>query len=360
MKIIVLGTRGIPDIQGGVETHCEELYPRLADLGHDVTLITRAPYVKNKKIKSYKGVKLKHLYAPRTKTFEAITHTFLGVIYAGFKRPDYLHIHTVGPMLLTPIAKLLGLKVIVTNHGPDYNRQKWGKTAKRIIKLGERLGTKYADKIIVISKVIDSILKNNYDQNDAVLIYNGVTIPAKSENTDYIGALGLTSQEYIIAVGRFVEEKGFLDLVEAYAKINTKIKLVLVGDADHENNYSRSLKKQAKESGVILTGFLNGEKLNQIYTHAKLFLLPSYHEGLPISLLEAMSYNLDILVSDIPANLEVNLEKDDYFKVGDVQKLTESLKRKLSVKNKRDFSSVINEKYNWDTIANKFSSVLVN
>ncbi len=359
MKIIVLGTRGIPDIQGGVETHCEELYPRLVSLGHDITIITRTPYVKNKKIKNYKGVKLKHLYAPRTKTFEAITHTFLGVIYAGFKRPHYLHIHTVGPMLLTPIAKLLGLKVIVTNHGPDYNRQKWGKTAKRIIKLGERLGTKYADKIIVISKVIDSILKNNYDQNDAVLIYNGVTIPAKSENTDYIGALGLTSQEYIIAVGRFVEEKGFLDLVEAYAKINSKTKLVLVGDADHENNYSRSLKKQAKECGVILTGFLNGEKLNQIYTHAKLFVLPSYHEGLPISLLEAMSYNLDILVSDIPANLEVNLEKDDYFKVGDVQKLTESLKRKLSVKNKRDFSSVINKKYNWDIIANKFSNILV-
>jgi hypothetical protein len=203
MKIIVLGTRGIPDIQGGVETHCEELYPRLVSLGHDITIITRTPYVKNKKIKNYKGVKLKHLYAPRTKTFEAITH-------------NYLHIHTVGPMLLTPIAKLLGLKVIVTNHGPDYNRQKWGKTAKRIIKLGERLGTKYADKIIVISKVIDSILKNNYDQNDAVLIYNGVTIPAKSENTDYIGALGLTSQEYIIAVGRFVEEKGFLVKTESY------------------------------------------------------------------------------------------------------------------------------------------------
>jgi len=359
MKIIVLGTRGIPNIQGGVETHCEELYPRLAELGHDVTLITRTPYVKNKKIKTFKGVRLKHIFAPKNKTFEAITHTFLGVVYAGFKRPDYLHIHTVGPMLLTPFAKLLGLKVIVTNHGPDYNRQKWRKTAKTVIKLGERLGTKYADKIIVISKVIDYILNKEYNRNDAVLIYNGVTIPTKSEKTDYIEDLGLTSQEYMIAVGRFVEEKGFLDLVEAYAKINTKEKLVLVGNADHENNYSRLLKKQAKESGVILTGFLKGEKLDQIFTHAKLFVLPSYHEGLPISLLEAMSYNLDVLVSDIPANLEVNLEKDDYFKVGDIQKLSESLKRKLLVKGKRDFSKVINEKYNWDVIAQKFSKVLV-
>jgi len=359
MKIIVLGTRGVPNIQGGVETHCEELFPRLVDLGHDVTLITRTPYVKNRKIKSFKGVRLKHIFAPKNKIFEAITHTFLGVVYAGFKRPDYLHIHAVGPMMLTPFAKLLGLKVIVTNHGPDYNRQKWRKTAKTVIKLGERLGTKYADKIIVISKVIDYILNKEYNRNDAVLIYNGVTIPTKSEKTDYIEDLGLTSQEYMIAVGRFVEEKGFLDLVEAYAKINTKVKLVLVGNADHENNYSRLLKKQAKESGVILTGFLKGEKLDQIFTHAKLFVLPSYHEGLPISLLEAMSYNLDVLVSDIPANLEVNLEKDDYFKVGDIQKLSESLKRKLLVKGKRDFSKVINEKYNWDVIAQKFSKVLV-
>lgn len=359
MKIIVLGTRGIPNIQGGVETHCEELYPRLADLDHDVTLITRTPYVKDKSIKNYKGVKLKHLYAPKTKTFEAITHTFLGIIYAGFKRPDYLHIHTVGPMLLTPFAKLLGLKVIVTNHGPDYNRQKWSKTAKRIIKLGEKSGTKYADKVIVISKIINTILKNNYNRNDAVLIYNGVVKYTKSEKTDYIETLGLKGQEYIIAVGRFVEEKGFLDLIEAYSKIKTKTKLVLVGDADHENSYSRSLKKQAKENGVILTGFLNGDKLNQIYTHAKLFILPSYHEGLPISLLEAMSYDLDVLVSDIPANLEVNLEKDDYFKVGDIQKLSESLKRKILAKSKRDFSKVINEKYNWDVIAQKFSKVLI-
>ena len=211
---------------------------------------------------------------------------------------------------------------------------------------------------IVISKVIDSILKNNYDRNDTVLIYNGVTIPAKSEKTDYIEALGLKSQEYIIAVGRFVEEKGFLDLVEAYAKINTKTKLVLVGDADHENNYSRLLKKQAKESGVILTGFLNGEKLNQIYTHAKLFVLPSYHEGLPISLLEAMSYDLDILVSDIPANLEVELDKNDYFKVGDIQELSKTLQRKFSENKKRDFSSVLKEKYDWNRIAKGFAGIL--
>ncbi len=360
MKIIVLGTRGIPNIQGGVETHCEELYPRIVDLGHDVTLITRTPYIKDKNNTVFKGVNLKHIYAPKSKIFEAITHTFLGIIYAGFKRPDYLHIHTVGPMLLTPFAKLLGLKVIVTNHGPDYNRPKWGKTAKNIIKFGEKLGSKYADKVIVISKVIDTILKNKYNRNDAVLIYNGVSIPDKATDTNYINSLGLNKNEYIIAVGRFVEEKGFTDLLKAYSKINTKIKLVLIGDADHESNYSKTLKNEAKEAGVILTGFINGEKLNQIFSHAKLFILPSYHEGLPIALLEAMSYNLDILVSDIPANKEVHLDKEDYFKVGDINDLSNCLSKKISKINNRDFTSILQEQYNWDKIAKDYKEVIEN
>jgi glycosyltransferase involved in cell wall biosynthesis len=358
MKIIVLGTRGIPDIQGGVETHCEELYPRLVDLGHDITLITRSPYIKGRKSKSFKGVKLKHLYAPKTKTFEAIVHTFLGVVYAGIKRPDYLHIHTVGPMLLTPFAKLLGLKVIVTNHGPDYNRDKWGKKAKSIIRLGENLGSKYADKIIIISKSIKQHLKDRYNRDDAILILNGVNRPKKSIQTDFIKSLGLEKRRYIIFVGRFVPEKGLSDLIEAYSIIKTDIKLVLVGDADHENSFSRSLKNKAGENRIILTGFIKGERLNQIFSHAKLFILPSYHEGLPISLLEAMSYDLDILVSDIQANLEVNLNQSDYFKVGDIQSLKNNLKRKLSENNKRNFLSVLREEYSWDSIAIKFSTVL--
>jgi len=357
MKIIVLGTRGIPNIQGGVETHCEQLYPRVASLGNDVTVITRTPYVVNKSLTNYKGVKLKHIYAPKSKIFEAIIHTFLGVVYAGIKRPDYLHIHAVGPMLLTPFAKLLGLKVVVTNHGPDYNRQKWGDTAKRALMFGERLGIKFADKVIVISMVIDKYIKKKYNRQDAVLIYNGVAIPTKTTKTNFINSLGLNKNDYIIAVGRFVEEKGFLDLINAYVKIKHQTKLVVVGDADHPTKYSEILKNKAKESGVILTGFLKGEKLNQIFSNAKIFVLPSYHEGLPISLLEAMSYNLDILASDIPANLEVGLEKDNYFKVGNINDLSNSLSKKLLQNNTKNYSALLKDIYNWDKIAKKHAQL---
>jgi len=360
MRIIVLGTRGIPDILGGVETHCEELYPRVVAKGHQVTIITRSPYVVDKSKAHFKGVKLKHLYAPKIKSLEAILHTFLGVLYAAYKRPDILHIHAVGPMIMTPLARLLGLKVVITNHGPDYDRQKWGKLAKSILKLGEYLGTKTANKIIVISEVINNILKTKYNRSDAHLIYNGVNIPTLANNDDYIKELGLTKKNYIIAVGRFVEEKGFHDLINAYKNLKTTSKLVLVGDADHESSYSKNLKKQALEAGVILTGFIKGEKLNQIFTHAKLFVMPSYHEGLPIALLEAMSYNLNVLVSDIPANLEVGLKKDNYFKLGDINNLKFKLESSLlRSKEGVDYTQKLKKDYNWDTIALKVLGVYI-
>ncbi|OUS01652.1 glycosyl transferase family 1 [Flavobacteriales bacterium 33_180_T64] len=352
MKIIVLGTRGIPNILGGVETHCEELYPRICKLGHDVTIITRTPYVEDKTLLSYNGVKLKHIFAPKQKSIEAIAHTFLGIMYAGFKRPDVLHIHAVGPMIMTPLARLLGLKVVVTNHGPDYDRQKWGKLAKSILQLGEYLGTKTAHKVIVISNVIRTILKTKYNRQDTTLIYNGVNKPELAIADDYITHLNLEKNKYIIAVGRFVEEKGFSDLIKAYSNITTPYKLVLVGDADHETVYSKHLKKEAVDAKVILTGFIKGEQLCQIFSHARLFVMPSYHEGLPIALLEAMSYNLDVLVSDIPANIEVALDNKYYFNVGNIEAITTSIINALETPERSiDNSKLMHQKYNWDNIA---------
>lgn len=363
VKVVVLGTRGIPNIQGGVETHCQELYPRLAKLGCDVTLITRKSYVLNLDMEEYQDVKLKHIFTPKKKSIEAIIHTFLGVLYARSQNPDILHIHAIGPSLFVPFAKLLGLKVVVTNHGPDYDRQKWGKLAKKVLILGEKFGSKYANKVIVISNVIKKIQEEKYNRMDCNLIYNGVNLPNKSSKTDYISSLGLESEKYCIAVGRFVEEKGFHDLIEAYKKIGTNIiKLVLVGDADHEDDYSKILKQMAKENGIVLTGFIKDEKLNQIFSHAKLFVMPSYHEGLPIALLEAMSYNLDVLVSDIPANLEVNLNGNDYFQVKNIKDLSLKLNEKLKENNPRNFSEIIEKKYNWNHIAeetfNLYTSIL--
>lgn len=305
MKIVVIGTRGIPGILGGVETHCEELYPRIAAMGHDVTVIRRSPYVTpDNRIGTYKGVKLIDVDAPRKKSIEAIVHTFRAIIKARSLRPDILHVHAIGPSLMIPFARLLGLRVVMTNHGPDYDRQKWGSLAKFVLKSGERMGTRFANRVIVISQVIRDILNSKYGRSDSVLIYNGVNRPAKSPDRSYIEQWGLADKPYIVAIGRFVKEKGFHDLIEAFhtSGLGDTCRLAIAGDSDHPDHYSESLKAQARAAGVVLTGFIKGEPLNQLMTNAALFVIPSYHEGLPIALLEAMSYDLDVLASDIPAN----------------------------------------------------------
>ena len=358
MKIIVIGTRGIPEIQGGVETHSEELYPRLVKMGCDITVVRRSCYVtSDNKLTEYKGVKLKDLFAPKRKSLEAITHTFLAVCYAWREKADILHVHAIGPSLMIPFARLLGLRVVMTHHGPDYNRQKWGRFAKTALKAGEYMGAKYANSIIVISDVIDNILKTKYNRTNAKLIFNGTNIPVKSQNIDYISSIGLEKDKYILTVGRFVEEKGFDILIEVFSQlpISKDHKLVIAGGALHETEYTRKLVALAKEKGVVLPGFITGEKLNQIYSNARLFVLPSFHEGLPISLLEAMSYRLDVLVSDIPANLAVNLPEYNYFKTGDREELAQKMMKKLSGDKKDIFYSL--DAYNWDKIASQTLAV---
>jgi len=357
MKIVVVGTRGIPEIQGGVETHCQELYPRLAAMGHDVTVICRSCYTGPDHPSEYRGVKLVRVHAPRRKSLEAIVHTTLALIKARRLKPDVVHIHAVGPALLSPLARLLGMKVVFTNHGPDYDRQKWGRMAKAVLRGGERMGARYANEVIVISKVIARIMADNYGRTDCNLIFNGVNIPVKSTSTNYIESLGLSPRRYIVAIGRFVKEKGFHDLIEAFSRADCPgIKLAIAGDADHPDAYSAALKAlAARTPGVVLTGFIRGEKMNQLMTNAALFAMPSYHEGLPIALLEAMSYDLDVAVSDIPANRIAELAEDDFFPAGNIDELASLLRGKLSAGLTPRIHNL--SAYNWDSIARRTAEV---
>ncbi|VAX35657.1 Alpha-D-GlcNAc alpha-1,2-L-rhamnosyltransferase [hydrothermal vent metagenome] len=327
MKIVVIGTRGFPNVQGGVETHCEYLYPYIKQSGCDVTVITRGTYV-DVSLKEFKGIKLLAVNNPQKKSLEAIVHTFFAVIKARRIGCDLLHVHAIGPALMVPFARLLGLKVVMTNHGPDYDRQKWGKAAKFMLKLGESFGSRFSNKVISISKPIADNLKKNYGC-EAVIIPNGVVVPEVIETEGALNQFGLERNKYILTVGRFVPEKGFHDLIKAFGQSDLNksgYKLVIVGDADHEDEYSLQLKREAKAvEGVVLSGFQKGQSLQELYSHASLFVLPSYHEGLPIVLLEAMSYGLSCIVSDIPANRNVSLYDGRHFKPGDIQELKQKL-----------------------------------
>lgn len=353
MKIAVTGTRGIPGVQGGVETHCEQLFPLIAAMGHEVVLFRRDCYVgQSAGLQTYRGVKLVDVATPRKKSFEAIVHTLRCVWQAKRMHADVLHIHAIGPALLAPLARLLGMKVVVTHHGPDYDRAKWGRAAKIMLRTGERMGALWANKVIVISKVIDNLLHEKYGNVPTELIFNGVPEPDITSDTDYIESLGLQTGKYVLAVGRFVPEKNFHQLIEAFAAAQLNgYKLVIAGDADHEDDYARQLKKLARDNDVVLAGFVKGRKLSQLLSHAALFVLPSSHEGLPISLLEAMSYRCEVLVSDIPANTIDELKATDFFEVDNIEALTKALQAKLTANPaKRDYDL---RKYQWPEIARR-------
>ncbi len=357
LKVVVTGTRGIPAIQGGVETHCEELFPRLARFGMDIVLIRRSCYVSpDNRISEFKGVRLVDLYAPHLKSLEAIIHTFLSIVWAKRHNADIVHIHAIGPGFVTPFARLLGLTVVFTHHGPDYDRKKWGKFAKYMLRMGEKFASKYANELIVISRVIEDSILQKFGRADSHLIFNGVPAPKIMSSIDYITSIGLEPRAYIFTLGRFVEEKGFDLLINAFVRLaKNGIKLVIAGDSDHETTYSKQLKELALSNGVILTGFIKGEKLQQLFTHARVFVLPSSHEGLPISLLEAMSYDLPVIVSDIPANKQIDIPPERFFASGDKESLFSKLNNELA----EDFKSVKYDmsQYDWDRIAVQTASV---
>ena len=202
MKIVVTGTRGIPAIMGGVETHCEQLFPRIAAQGFDVTVIRRSSYVADS-LTEWQGVRLVDIPTPRKKAFEAIVHTVRAVFAARRMGAGVVHIHAIGPALVTPLARMLGMKVVFTHHGPDYDRDKWGFAAKTMLRLGEALGCRFANHVIVISDVIRNIIASRHGRTRGVsLVYNGVPQPEICSFPEYFAQLGITEGNYVLGMSR--------------------------------------------------------------------------------------------------------------------------------------------------------------
>lgn len=353
MRITVLGIRGIPNVQGGVETHAEQLCARLVALGCDVEVIVRTPFVPFGR--RFAGqIKLRRIWSPRKAGLEALVHSLLGVLYAGLVRPDILHIHAVGPAIVTPIARLLGLKVVVTHHGPDYDRDKWGFFARWVLRTGERFGMRYSHARIAISKVIMTLVQERFDRNSE-LIPNGVFTAKLRTESELVRSLGLEPGRYFLQVSRMVPEKRQLDLIRAYVRSQVKgWKLALVGGLD-STAYSQQVQREATAADVILTGFQSGDALAELYTHAGVFVLPSSHEGLPIAMLEALSYGLPVIASDITANVEVGLDEHSYFPLGDTHALADALSKATCRPESNHAREVrmkwVTEKYDWQRAA---------
>jgi glycosyltransferase involved in cell wall biosynthesis len=353
MKICAIGLRGIPDVMGGIESHCQQLYPRMVKAGASVTVIARSPYVKEKKY-SYEGVDVVSVWTIKHKFLETFLHTFISIIYARiFINPDVIHLHAIGPALFTPFARLLGMKAVVTHHGADYDRQKWNGFAKGLLKTGERWGIKCANRMFVVGKSLTQKLQKEYSKQSNKIVYvpNGMLPSFTGDiSSEFLPKeLGLTSGKYILTVGRLVPEKGFHDLVEAYSQSNTNLKLVVVGSADHKDEYSESLLKQQSEN-IIFAGRRSGNELHALYKHARVFVLPSYHEGLPIVALEAISAGAEVLLSDISPNLDIEAPKDSYFPVGNINDLSKKINSVELLQLEINQEKFLLE-FNWDQIA---------
>ncbi len=354
IRVMMMGLRGFPYVQGGVETHAEHLCPLLVEMGCDVTVLVRSPYQPTEIGPEWKGVKFISLWAPKSKGLEAFLHSFLGVLYAVYKRPDILHIQGIGPAIMTLPARLFGLKVVVTYHSPNYDHQKWGAFARFVLQLGERWGMRWSNGRIVISKVFADLVRSKHGVESA-LIPNGVVLPKLPNSIGALETFGLKPGCYVLLVGRLVPEKRHLDLIAAFKLANLPDwKLVLVGSADHPDSYQREVMKKAAEAGVVMTGFQRGLALQELYAHAGLFVLPSSHEGLPIALLEALSYGLPVLASDIPANLEVGLSVEHYFPLGGINVLADRIRLKglapVVCESRRGW---VTQRYDWRDIAEK-------
>ena len=364
LRVTMLGIRGFPHVQGGAENHAEHLASELVELGCEVEVVVRSPYVPKGTNYPVRGIKLARVWSPRRTGVEAFVHTFLGVLRAAWTRPDLLHIHSVGPALFTPLARFFGLRVVVTHHLPNYEAKKWGAFARAILRLGERLGMRFANGRIAVSAGLASRMKRTYGMPVAV-IPNGIAAPRQPQSTALLHAFGLVPRRYILTVARIDEQKRQLDLIDAFGRLGESgWKLAIVGDSDYATEYARRVRQAAEQTpGVVLLGYQTSDALAELYTHAGFFVLPSSHEGQPIAALEAISYRCPTVLSDIPAHREIGTSVTQFVRVGDVAALARSLRAKSAATAYRD-PGVIEHQYfmkdhDWQGIAARTLSVYI-
>lgn len=348
MRIAVIGTRGFPDIQGGVERHCECLYTRFGTTVDAIKVYRRRPYLSSKsKSAQYSHISFVDLPSTRIKGFEAVFHTFLCCMHLLFHRVDVVHIHNIGPGMFTPLLRLFGMKVVITYHSANYEHKKWGAVAKMILRLSESLSFGFANKIIFVNKFQMGKAPASI-QKKSVYIPNGIDVVTRSESTDYIDRIGALKGEYLLGVGRLTPEKGFEYLVEAVNRLDLVKQLVIAGAADHGDSYYEKLKQLDINNKVVFAGFVGGENLRQLYSHARMFVLSSENEGFPLVMLEAMNYGLPMVVSDIPATHLIELPDDCYAKKCDVDSLVERIEQMFKMQQSCEYD--LNE-YNWERVA---------
>jgi glycosyltransferase involved in cell wall biosynthesis len=328
MKIAMIGQKGIPARSGGIEQVVDMLSQQLTGRGHEVMVYCRRSYDGHTGGSSLEGP-LQRIYRPSvpTKHLDAITHTLTSTIDVALRRADVVHYHAIGPAALAPLARLAGFPVVVTVHGLDWQRAKWGAAARGCLKMGERIASLAANQLVVVSPMLKEYYARQYGVA-AEFIPNGV-VPIPFRQPDRIRALGLKPGKFVLSVARLVPEKGLHYLIDAFCRSKHDLQLVIAGGSGLDAAYEKRL-RECSDPRVVFTGPADRELLAELYSHARLFVLPSDIEGMSIALLEAMSCGLPVLVSDIPENASVIGDAGVAFRAGNAQDLQAKLDSMLA------------------------------
>lgn len=360
MKIAMIGQKGIPATYGGIERHVEELSARLAAMGHEVSVYCRPHYTE--KDGTHRGVRLVKTGSINTKHLDAITHTLGSTLHAALRGNDICHYHALGPSVFSGVPRLFGARTVSTIHGLDWQRDKWGGFATRFLKFGEWCSATFPNRTIVVSKTLKKYYDTKYNM-DSAYIPNGVQVPVSRPASIIRDKFGLGGRDYLLFVGRLVPEKGCHTLIDAFKRLDTDMKLVIAGGSSHSDSYEEDLKARgAKDPRVVFTGYVYGETLEELYSNCYLYVQPSLIEGLPIALLEALSYGNAGLVSDIPENVEVIEHPDGgtpygfTFKCNDEDDLSAAMGRLIAgpglvAETAARVAEHIRAGYDWDDIA---------
>lgn len=364
LNIVMLGHKRIPSREGGIEVVVEELSRRMAARGHRVTSLNRAgKHVSGEEFSAQKqtehqGIRIKTVPAIDKKGLAAMTASVSGAIVAAFGSYDVAHFHAEGPCAMLWLPKLFGKRCVATVHGLDHRRAKWGRFARRYIMLGEKCAVRFADEIIVLSSGVQQYFQDTYGRK-TVLIPNGVSRPECREASEITAQFGLLKDSFILFLGRLVPEKGIRYLIDAFRQVKTDKKLVVAGGSSDTDAFAEELKTQAAgDDRVLFTGFVQGRLLEELYSNAYVYALPSDLEGMPLSLLEAMSYGNCCVTSDIEECASVTEEHGLTFPKGDVAALAMLLQQLCdnpqTVKEyKENASEYITQKYNWDDVTER-------
>ncbi len=361
-KIAMIGHKRVPSREGGVEIVVEALSTRMAALGHSVTCYNRGGHhvsgreFDGKNLTEYRGVTLKTVPTLDKKGLAAMTSSFFGALAAAFGKYDVVHFHAEGPCAFIWLPKLFGKACVATVHGLDWQREKWKNGfGSKYIKFGEKMAVQFADEIIVLSKGVQDYFQETYGRK-TVFIPNGVERPAVREAETITRQFGLEKDSYVLFLGRLVPEKGLRYLIEAFRAVQTDKKLVIAGGSSDTDEFAKELKGLAAgDDRILFTGFVSGQTLEALYSNAYVYVLPSDLEGMPLSLLEAMSYGNCCLVSDIAECADVVEDRAVLFRRADVLDLQEKLQTlcedaQLVQRYRSGAADYICEKFNWDEV----------